>query len=73
MPKSMYDFEQSMLFERSLKVSDIPISNKLFYEKAQLYMAVDGTRARLEERKRNAHLSPSVQGQNDGAWQVRAA
>jgi hypothetical protein len=40
---------------------------------AQLYMAVDGTRAGLEERMWNIHLSSSVQGQNDGAGQVRAA
>jgi dCTP deaminase len=40
---------------------------------AQLYMAVDGTRARLEERMWNSHLMSSVQGQNDGAGQVRAA
>jgi len=40
---------------------------------AQLYIAVDGTITRLEERMWNAHLSSSVQGQNDGAGQVRAA
>jgi hypothetical protein len=45
----------------------------LTFHLAQLYMAVDGTRARLEERMWNSHLMPSVQGQNDGAGQVRAA
>ena len=38
MPKSMYDFEQSIKVERSLKILDVPIRNKLFYEKNLLAM-----------------------------------